>query len=56
MNIKIDPTENTVNNFWGEIRRDEMNFLALDWPWVGEFVIFVFWSRIDVNHHMIPAW
>jgi len=28
-----------------------MNFLALHRPWVGEFVMFIFWSHIDVNNH-----
>ena len=48
---RIYPNENSVNILFGGIRGDEMNFLALDRPWVGDFVIIILWSPIDVNHH-----
>ena len=51
VSIKIYPTEVALIVLGGVFRGDEMSFLALDWPWVGEFVIFIFWCRIDVNHH-----
>ena len=51
MNIKYVLLKIVLIFFLGGIRGDEMNFVALDWPWVGEFVIFIFWSRIDVNRH-----
>ena len=47
----MDPTENSVNILFGGIRGDAMNFLALDWPWVGDFAIIILWSPTYVDHH-----
>ena len=55
VNIKYILLKIALMFLWGGIRGDEMNFVALDWPWLGEFVIFILWSRIDVNHHTCVA-
>ena len=35
------------------IRGDEINFLALGWPWVGEFVILIFWILRRLETHYL---